>query len=490
MWFGRVIELCDTEPDPSASSKDVPVQERAPFAGPVDQDDRIAPGSASDRRASLRPAEPGQKHLGGDPADIKPSKKRSLEDDSTSGDEISNFKRVRVITRQLRVRKPISRPSLYPRTHADGLTKHIASNVPLHDEKEGPKETFAQTSDAEVAIPETSGTLFSLLENLVPKKASLEKLDSEELADSASLDNFDDVDDDGDIYDFSLESKIYDYEVEEGRTYHAYKKGTYYMPNDEIERDRMDMQHHAILLLLSNKLFLAPVDTPKQILDQGTGTGIWVMEVAEKYPDSKVLGTDLSPIQPTWVPPNASFEIYDVDESWLHRPETFEFVHCCLGNGFSGRDWDFFLAESYRNVVPGGWVEVKDIDYVPLCNDGTLPQDSAIVRWHMQLQQGASMANNVNLRFDGAELAKRFSRAGFINVKIVESPIPMGVWPEDQRMRDIGRWWQQIFLDGLEAYSLAIFNRLLRWPRPKLESLLDEVRQEVKTKSYHWYWPL
>ena len=38
----------------------------------------------------------------------------------------------------------------------------------------------------------------------------------------------------------SLASSIYAYEIENGRSYHAYKAGKYIWPNDEGEQERMD----------------------------------------------------------------------------------------------------------------------------------------------------------------------------------------------------------------------------------------------------------
>lgn len=35
------------------------------------------------------------------------------------------------------------------------------------------------------------------------------------------------------------------------------------------------------------------------MLDLGTGTGIWAIDFADEYPSANVIGTDLSPIQPT-----------------------------------------------------------------------------------------------------------------------------------------------------------------------------------------------
>jgi hypothetical protein len=39
-----------------------------------------------------------------------------------------------------------------------------------------------------------------------------------------------------------------------------------------------DLQHHLWLLMLKEKLYLAPVNIPQRVLDVGTGTGIWAIE--------------------------------------------------------------------------------------------------------------------------------------------------------------------------------------------------------------------
>ena len=76
----------------------------------------------------------------------------------------------------------------------------------------------------------------------------------------------------------------------------------YNFPNDEKEQDRLDMSHHLILLLLDDKLHLTelPKDRAIRILDIGTGTGIWAMDVGDRFPNATVIGNELSPIQPKW----------------------------------------------------------------------------------------------------------------------------------------------------------------------------------------------
>jgi len=77
----------------------------------------------------------------------------------------------------------------------------------------------------------------------------------------------------------SLASSVHNYRFENGCRYHMFREGAYNFPNDETEQDREDLKHAMVLNLCGGKLHFADIgENPQNILDIGTGTGIWAIE--------------------------------------------------------------------------------------------------------------------------------------------------------------------------------------------------------------------
>lgn len=65
---------------------------------------------------------------------------------------------------------------------------------------------------------------------------------------------------------------------------------------------------------MGDRLYLSPLSKttpPRYILDIATGLGDWAIKMGDEFPDSEVIATDLSPIQPNDVPPNVNFYVED-----------------------------------------------------------------------------------------------------------------------------------------------------------------------------------
>ncbi len=235
-----------------------------------------------------------------------------------------------------------------------------------------------------------------------------------------------------------LSNSVTDYQWENGRRYHAYQTGRYPLPNDETELDREDMKHHEMMLITTNRLHFSPIpDKPQRILDIGTGTGIWAMQMADKYPSAEVVGTDLSPVQSDWVPPNLTFEIDDAEQPWLHKPNSYDLINIRF-MFLAIKDFPKLIRSAYETLKPGGWIELSELDVHPVSYDSEYPNPSQILLWIAYLRQASTA-----MGFDMV-IARKFKsmviEAGFEDVTEEILEVPWGTWPKDQRLKEIGFW--------------------------------------------------
>ncbi|KAG9227985.1 hypothetical protein BJ875DRAFT_478860 [Amylocarpus encephaloides] len=76
------------------------------------------------------------------------------------------------------------------------------------------------------------------------------------------------------------EPRIAENYTENGREYHGFRRGKYMFPCDEM--DRMDIFHKFFSVARCDVLHSAPLSSPVEelrILDVGTGTGIWAIDM-------------------------------------------------------------------------------------------------------------------------------------------------------------------------------------------------------------------
>lgn len=282
----------------------------------------------------------------------------------------------------------------------------------------------------------------------------------------------------------SIRSSIYEFVEEHGRTFHRYKQGKYWMPNDQIEQERLDLQHAVFMMLLKGRLGLAPIQKPQQVLDLGTGTGIWAIDFAQLYPSAEVLGTDLSPIQPDYVPSNCRFEVDDAEDDWVYAPhKTFDYIHLRL-MFHTFKDHRRVIDSALENLSPGGWMEWQDFYCELQCIDDTL-KGTALERWcKLYIDGGKKLGRDM--------LApRRYKRlmedAGFVNVTEERLVIPGNAWPKGKDMKKLGLWQMTNFLDGIHAVTMTIFTRGLGMAPEEVELLLVDVRRDIKDLGIHFY---
>lgn len=180
------------------------------------------------------------------------------------------------------------------------------------------------------------------------------------------------------------------YNFENGRRYHNFRQGSYLMPNDEKEQERLDLAHHIFKMILRGNLHRAPLSPePRHVLDFGTGTGAWAIDFGDEHPNSQVVGVDLSDIQSTCAPPNCRFFVDDIESTWTFGTK-FDYVHC-RGMAGSIKDWDALIEQIYANLEDDGFLELQEYESVYRSDDDSLSRTPAILTWQEKLNEATAL---------------------------------------------------------------------------------------------------
>jgi SAM-dependent methyltransferase len=310
------------------------------------------------------------------------------------------------------------------------------------------------------------------------------------VVDHDALDNADDGDGDSaysseadSAYTGSVTSSIFNYQYENGRRYHAYREGQYVLPNDDQEQERLDLQHHIWRLLLGGRLHAAPLPKPDtspvlRILDLGTGTGIWAIDMADEFPSATVMGVDLSPIQPEWVPNNCRFHVDDYEDQWTYRPdEKFDYIH---GRALSGTsaDWPRFYRQALENLKPGAWMEMQEYDAWIFSDDDSFDRAPWTKEWVEKLDV-ASKAYGKQINVANQQRQWMID-AGFQDVKEEVYRIPIGPWAKDPTLKELGRYELIHMQMSVDSHTPALLTRVLNYSSDQVKVLMEGVKREFR----------
>ncbi|RGP78349.1 mrna 3 -end-processing yth1 [Fusarium longipes] len=280
----------------------------------------------------------------------------------------------------------------------------------------------------------------------------------------------------------SIASSVLKYKWKHGRRYHSDRAGEYSFPNDDQEQDRLDMINHVFYRLMNDRLFTAPIKPEgARVLDIGTGTGIWAIQFGDQHPSSTVVGNDLSPIQPDWVPPNVKFIIDDVEADWVYTAP-YDYIHCKYMAG-SIKDWPRLFKQAYANLKPGGWIELHETANTLYSEDGSLKPDNALVEMMDHLKIACE---KIGRTMDPAPSFKQWAaEAGFEKVNEERFKLPIGTWPKDERLKEIGTLMGINMIEGVAAFTAVLFTEVLGWSREEVEVFNARVRQASRQRSVH-----
>jgi SAM-dependent methyltransferase len=243
-------------------------------------------------------------------------------------------------------------------------------------------------------------------------------------------------------------------------------------------------------MLFGDKLFEAPLEKPPtRVLDVGTGTGIWAIDMSDAYPSAEIVGTDISPIQPMWVPPNCMFHIEDAQLEWTYAPESFDFIHIRALYG-SISDWSELYKQAYRTVTPGGWFEDFEFNITMLSDVPEVRDDPKHIfkRWAEIFFEAADRMGRTLRIGEGGRMRRLMQEAGFADVVEKNYKVPCGQWSSDPTMKQIGAYNLAFLDESLEGFALFMLKEIMGWDYIEVQVFVSEMRKAINNPKIRPYY--
>ncbi|KAJ5277607.1 hypothetical protein N7534_003675 [Penicillium rubens] len=207
------------------------------------------------------------------------------------------------------------------------------------------------------------------------------------------------------------------------------------------------------------------------ILDIGTGKA---MPLTYFRAATTVRGVDLCPPPVTWVPPNCVLEVDDVLQEWTWS-EKFDLIHMRHMTGsFSPPEWELVYKKCYDNLRTGGWIEQVEMSFIVQTDDGSLPPDSVLSHIGPNIIWCGAHAGRPCDTVD--TISSSIRKARFVNVHEKTYKWPIGPWPKEKQLKEVGTVNFQHWIAGLEGWCMWHFTKFGE-PEPWTKEEVHVVRR-------------
>ncbi|KAM0353146.1 hypothetical protein ACHAP4_008383 [Fusarium culmorum] len=248
----------------------------------------------------------------------------------------------------------------------------------------------------------------------------------------------------------SVSSSILEYRKFQGRTYHSEKYNSeYFAPNDERQRDSMD-----------------------------------ISDFADEYPEAEVIGTDLSPIQPSWVPPNVKFELEDATNTWSWPDNDFDFIHIRYLIGAIA-DWGALFKEAFRCCKSGSYFESVEVNPLFKSDDESIDNIAPIQTWNKICRESEKAFGRSLCEVEND--TQLLGEAGFVDLQVTDFKVPVGGWAKDTKLQRVGQFHRAGIENDLQGYTLMTWQKVFGSPGEEYQLFLMQMRQALRDKNVHGY---
>ena len=260
-------------------------------------------------------------------------------------------------------------------------------------------------------------------------------------------------------------------------------------PTIDSEATRLVNQHQLWLKTLNGRLHTCPISEKlKNVLDVGTGTGIWAIDYAMAHPEASVYAFDISAPQASIAHLNCKLFKYDAEGDWqgfVSKSGSLDFIHC-RHLGVAIRDWPRLFAQAWDSLTPEGWIEISDFTFEIHSANDNYEKDSALIKGYEYMPEicktyGVDITAYKNFK-------ELLMNQGFANISEDNVQWAIGGWPMGEVEKRIGEQQALTFFEQPWKNMIQqMFGNVLGWDQPKVGKLIEDVQGEVMDPNRQYY---
>ena len=140
-----------------------------------------------------------------------------------------------------------------------------------------------------------------------------------------------------------------------------------------------------------------------------------------------------------------------------------------------------------RKMAPGGYLEFQDYGCELFLSDGTrlegVNPEHPPSTYIFHLTSAAARAGRPLIVASG--IAERMERAGFVDIHQKTAIWPLGSWPKQKELKELGKWGKIGMLEGAYIFALQLLTRE-GWSKEEVKELVDATIVALKKHNYYY----
>ena len=109
------------------------------------------------------------------------------------------------------------------------------------------------------------------------------------------------------------------------------------------------------------------------------------------------------------------------------------------------------------HIASGGYIEQSEaIPEIRSDDDSIAPGDIMHRVTDLAIEASQKFGKNIMI---APHIKRLIEEAGFVDVRVKQYKWPIGEWPMDRKLKDIGRWNLRFWVEGLESFTLRLLTQ-------------------------------